>query len=145
MAGSDGLGLLAILKRSSWLRFEVRWSEFRFDATRSGLRFLSCGRPVQLWTMGVPCVVGSDGTVSIVETVCLSPRVETPKLKEGYKSFVPELKKVVCVSGFLCIWTFYISVYFTYLYLAMLHIHRHKNGIKPNHNNLTSVCIFECT
>ena len=44
-----------------------------------------------------------------------------PKSQEGNKSFVPELPRVVSVSGFLCIWTFYISVYFTHSYLAMLH------------------------
>ena len=59
--------------------------------------------------------VGSDGTVRIVKIVCLSPRVEKPKSQEGNKSFVPDLPRIVSVSGFLCIWTFYISVYFTYL------------------------------
>ncbi len=43
-------------------------------------------------------VVGSDGTVSIVTIVSLSPRVEKPKSQEDNKSFVPELKKVVSVS-----------------------------------------------
>ena len=33
---------------------------------------------------------GSDGTVSIVKIVSLSPRVEKPKSREGNKSFVPE-------------------------------------------------------
>ena len=61
-------------------------------------------RPVQLWTTGCPRVVGSDVTVSIVEIISLSfPCVEKPKSQEGNKSFVPELKKVVSVSGFLCI------------------------------------------
>ena len=46
--------------------------------------------------------VGSDGTVSIVKIVSLSPRVED-QTQEVYKRFVPELKKVVSVSGFLCI------------------------------------------
>ena len=72
-------------------------------------------------------IVGSDGTVSIVKIVSLSPRVGKPKSQEGNKSFVPELKKVVSVSriaGFLCIWTvvrirtFHASVY---LYILRNH------------------------
>ena len=39
-----------------------------------------------------------------------------PKSQEGNKSFEPEVKHVVSVSGFICMWTFYISVYFTYSY-----------------------------
>ena len=70
----------------------------------------------------VPRIVGSDGTVSIVKIVSLSPRVKKPKLKEGNKSFVPELKKVVSISGFLCIWTFYRSVYSTYPYILCIRI-----------------------
>ena len=33
------------------------------------------------------------------------------KSQKVNKRFVPELKKVVSVSGFLCMWTFYVSVY----------------------------------
>ena len=44
-------------------------------------------------------MVGSDGTVSIIKIVSLSPRVGKPKSQEGNKSFVPELKKVVSVSS----------------------------------------------
>ena len=36
---------------------------------------------VQLGLRDAPRVVGSDGTVSIVKIVCLSPRVEKTKLK----------------------------------------------------------------
>ena len=32
-----------------------------------------------------------------------------PKSQGGNKSFVPELPRVVSVSGFLCMWTFYVS------------------------------------
>ena len=42
--------------------------------------------------------VGSDGTVSIVKIVSLSPRIEKPKSQEGNKSVVPELPRVVSVS-----------------------------------------------
>ena len=47
--------------------------------------------------------VGSDGTVSIVKIVSLFPRVEKLKVKQVNKRFIPELKRVVSVSGFLCI------------------------------------------
>ena len=45
-----------------------------------------------------------------------------PKSQEGSKGFVSELKKVVSVSGFLCICmgTFYVSEYLTYHILNML-------------------------
>ena len=56
---------------------------------------------------------GDVGTVSIVKIVSLSPRVEKMKVKK-IKRFVPELKKVVGISGFLCIWTFYISIFWIY-------------------------------
>ena len=68
-------------------------------------------------------VVGSDGTVSIVEIVSLSPHVKKPKSQEGNKSFVPELPRVVSVSSmhmnvlYICIFHVFVS----YLYLAMLH------------------------
>ena len=68
-------------------------------------------RRVQLGLWDAPHVVGSDGIVSIVEIVSLSPRVKKPKSQEGNKSFVPEQEKVVSVSGFLYMWTFYASVY----------------------------------
>ena len=61
------------------------------------LRF-EAGQGKSSWD--APCVVGSDGTVSIVKIVSLSPHVEKPKSQEGNKSFVPELKKVVSVLGF---------------------------------------------
>ena len=41
-------------------------------------------------------VVGSDGTVSIVKIVSLSPRVEKPKSKECNKSFVPQRQCFEC-------------------------------------------------
>ena len=71
--------------------------ELRSEAGRSELR--SEPRRVQLGLGGAPRVVGSDGTVSIVKIMLLSPRVEKPKSQEGNKSFVPELKKVVSVSS----------------------------------------------
>ena len=72
----------------------------------------------------VPCVVGSDGTVSIVKIVFLSPRVENLKVKKVIKSFVPEPSESsvfrVFRDSYACersphpyIRIFYISVYFT--------------------------------
>ena len=42
--------------------------------------------------------------------VCLSLCRKTKSKKKVNKRFIPELKKVVSDSGFLCIWTFYIFV-----------------------------------
>ena len=47
--------------------------------------FLSWARPVQLGLRDAPRVVGSDGTVSIVKIVSLSPRVENLKVKKVIK------------------------------------------------------------
>ena len=97
MPGSDGLRIWVIFKKKQLVEIWT-WTK-RVD-------FWTCGRPVQLWTTGCLRVAGSDGTVSIVEIVSLSPCVEKPKSQEGNKSFVPELKKVVSVSRiseFLCI------------------------------------------
>ena len=56
-------------------------------------------------------------SLSLSLSLSLSPRVEKPKSQEeGNKRFVPELKKVVSVSGFLCMGTFYTSEHFTYSY-----------------------------
>ena len=64
----------------------------------------------------MPHIVWSDGTISIVKIVSLSPHVKKPKRQEGNKSFVPELKKVISVSGSYACEHFYTPVYFTYLY-----------------------------
>ena len=43
------------------------------------------------------------------------------KSQKVNKRFIPELKKVVSVSGFLCMWTFYVSVYM-YMYIMYMYI-----------------------
>ena len=60
--------------------------------------------------------------------MCVSPRVEKLKVKKINKRFVPELKKVVNVSGFLCKWTFYISVYLYCCIMAIQHLDRSEYG-----------------
>ena len=108
MPGSDGLRILVIFKKSRELRFEPGWGELIFGPGRGQ-------SSLGLWD--ALCVVGSDGTVSILKIVSLSPRVENLKVK-----FRTWTKRVVnCFTGFLCMWTFYISVYFTYRILKMLH------------------------
>ena len=67
-----------------------------------------------MWDIGVGewvwiMFVGSDGTVSIVK-------------KKVNKRFVPELKKIISVLGFPCIWTFCISVYFYSCIMAIQHL-----------------------
>ena len=49
--------------------------------------------------------------------MCLSPRVEKPKSQEGNKSFVPELKKVVCVSS-----VFRIPMHMNVSHICIFHI-----------------------
>ena len=76
MPGSDGLRILGDFEKKK----AVSWD--------SGLGESSC----RLWDASR--VVESDGTVSIVKIVSLSPRVEKPKSQEeGNKSFVPEQRK----------------------------------------------------
>ena len=84
--------------------------------------FWTWARPVQLWTTGCPRVVGSDRMVSIVKIVSLSARVKKPKSQEGNKSFVPELKKVVSVSGFLCMNVSHICIFYITMHMGMLHV-----------------------
>ena len=71
-----GLGFGVIFENKQLV--EIRTWAKRVD-------FWTCARPVQLWTTGCSRVVGSDGTVSTVEIVFLSPRVEKPKSQEGNK------------------------------------------------------------
>ena len=71
-----------------------------------------------LW--GAPRIVESDGTVSIVRIVSISPHVEKPKSQEGNKSFVPELPRVVSVSSVSR--DSYVFEYFTYLYISHIRI-----------------------
>ena len=138
MLGSDGLRIWGDfwkkavswdpnLDESSWdcgvhARLLGQWVEIRRWMKR--VDFLIWARLGQLGLRDAPRVVGSDGTVSVVEIVSLSPRVEKPKSQEGNKSFVSELLRVVSVSGFLCMWTFHVSVYFTCIRIMdMLHIY----------------------
>ena len=103
-----GWGFWVIFWKKQWVEI---WSWMKW------VDFWTWVRPVQLWTTGCPHIVGSDGTVSIVEIVSLSPRVEKPKLKEGNKSFVPELKKVVSVSS-----VFQIPMHVNVLHICIFHI-----------------------
>ena len=116
MPGSDGLGFLVILNKSS---------ELWFEAGRRELIFLTWVRPVQFVDCGVRTRVSwvsdlrpDDGRTVSIEKLCvsLSPRVEKPKLKEGNKSFVPEPRELSVLRvffGFLCVWTY---IHFTYPY-----------------------------
>ena len=114
MHGSDGPRILGDFWKKA-----VSW-DLRLDKVSW---FLDLGEASPVMDYQMSRVVGSDGTVSIVEIVSFSPRVEKPKSQEGYISFVPELQRVVSVSsisGFLCMWTFsrvrifYVS-YFEYV------------------------------
>ena len=67
----------------------------------SSLRFEP--RRDQLGLGGAPRVVGSDGTVSIVKIVSLSPRVENLKVKKVIKVSYLNQESRQCFAGFLCI------------------------------------------
>ena len=86
--------------------------------------------------------MGDVGTVSIVKIESLSPRVEKLKVKKVNKRFVPELKKVVSVSGFLCLWVFCISVYLCIRILDMLQNNNNrkiKTGGRRNDSKLNNM------
>ena len=81
--------------------------------------FWASARPGQLGLRDAARVVGSTGTVSLVKIVSLAPRVENLKVKKVIKvSYLNYGKSSVfrVFFGFLCRWTFYRSVYFTYSY-----------------------------
>ena len=74
MPGSDGLGFLVILKKKQLVEIWNWTSELRSEPRRDQL---GLGGPLR--------IVGSDGTVSIVKIVSLSPRVENLKVKKVIK------------------------------------------------------------
>ena len=89
--------------------------------------FLSWVRPVELGLQDVPHMVGSDGTVSIVKIVSLSPRVENLKVKkvikvsylnyQGSSVFRDSNAYERFTHPYICIFYIFIS----WSYLAMLH------------------------
>ena len=74
------------------------WGSWVFFKKSSQLRFEP--RRVQLGLGGEPCDVRSDGTVSILKIVCLSPRVENVKVKKVIKLSYLNQRRVVSVSCF---------------------------------------------
>ena len=88
--------------KSSYLRFEPR--------------------RVQLGLGGAPRVVGSDGTVSIVNTVSLSPRVENLKVKKVIKvSYLNYRESTVFRDSYACERFTYLNVLRIRI-IAMLHL-----------------------
>ena len=81
--------------------------------------FWASARPGQLGVRDAPRVVGSDGTVSILKIVSLSPSVEKTKSQEGNKSFVPEQRKSSVFRVFRDSYAYERS---TYLYILRNHI-----------------------
>ena len=133
MPGSDGLRILGDLKkkavswdpnlgRSSWdyeerTRLLAQWVEIWRWTKRVDFRIWT--RPVQLCATGCAarCWVRWNSQHS-KNCVSLSPRVEKPKsqkklIKVSYLNY-RELSVFRVFFGFLCIWTYYISIYFTY-------------------------------
>ena len=94
-----------------WCHARKRWAGIFGYFEKSSLLRFGPGR-VQLGLRDVLRMVGSDGTVSIVKIVSLSPRVEKRKSQEGNKSFVPEPKESSVFRGIP------IYVYFTYMNIS---------------------------
>ena len=92
MPGSDGLGFLVILNKSSELRFELRRSELIFRTWVRLVQFVDCG--VRACVGWVNELRADDGRTVSIEKLCvsLSPRVEYLNLKKVIKN-VPELRE----------------------------------------------------
>ena len=106
--GSDGLGFLVILNKSSELRFGLRQSELGFEFGRSQSSCLLRGAHARWLSQWVESWRWTNSQHRKI--VSLSPCVEKPKLKEGNKSFVPEPREssVFCVFRIpIRVWTFY--------------------------------------
>ena len=81
--------------------------------------FLSRARPVQLGLWDVPRMVGSDGTVSTVKIVSLSPCVENLKVKEVIKVSYLNYRE----SSVFCVFRdSYACGRFTYMYISRIRI-----------------------
>ena len=112
--------------RKIWEIFEkVSWVEFCLG--RRWLTFICSPRPC----VGCARVGGCRWKSQKRKNEYLSSYVEEPLNSMVIKIFVPELRNRKCFSWFgipmlyvYMLWTFYVR--FTYLYLAMVHIHRHQ-------------------
>ena len=113
MPGSDGLRILGDFwkKAASW---DLNLEE------ACGFSSLRKARSVGSTWCAARCWVRWNSQQSR-NCVSLSS-CRKPKSQEGNKSFVPELPRVIGVSGFLCIWTFYTSVYLYILRISMFRI-----------------------
>ena len=90
--GSDGLGFLVILNKSSELRFELRRSKLIFRTWAKPMQFVDCG--VRSRVGWVSELRADDGRTVSIEKLCLYiSSCRKPKLKEGNKSFVSEPKE----------------------------------------------------
>ena len=150
-----------------WRHARKRWAENFSDFWEKQLvEVWLWARRVEILTLGEVSpaggygmrrtFVGSDGTVSIVKIVSLSLSLlvlkKTKSHKKVSKRFVPEQRKVVSVSGFLCIWTFYISVFWLcYRNLALstpsapagLHLTFGARASPSTHNDLLSHYLWD--
>ena len=84
--------------------------------------FLSLGEANPVEATGCTCIYWVRWNRQLSKNcVSLFPCLK-PKPKKVNKRFVPEQKKVVSVSGFSCICTFYVSVYFTHPHICIMAI-----------------------
>ena len=94
MAGSNGLGFLVILNKSSELKFEARRSELIFLTWARRIQFVDCGARAGVgW---VSELRADDGRTVSIEKLCvsLSPRVENLNLKKLIKVSYLNQKRV---------------------------------------------------
>ena len=113
-----GWGFWVILEKKNQLVEIWGWTK-RVD-------FLDLGEASPVMDYGMPayCWVRWNSQHS-KNCVCLSlSSCWRPKSQDGNESSVPELPRVVSVSsvffGFLCMWTFHVSVYCTYPYIVRI-------------------------
>ena len=89
MPGSDWLGFIVILNKSSELRFGLRRSKLIFQTWARPVQFVDCGVRTRVGWISELCA--DDGRTVSIDKLCLSLFLcRKPKLKEGNKSFVPE-------------------------------------------------------
>ena len=115
-----------------WRHARKWWAGILGDFWKKQLVEIRCwARPVEIWSWTRRVHLGLRDAPRVrwvwwngqSSKNCVSlSSCRKPKSQESNKSFVPELLRVISVSGFLCMWPFYRSVYFTLLYICIFHV-----------------------
>ena len=136
MAGSDGLGLLVILNKSSELIFELRLSELIFWTWARPDQLVDCRMRVRVgW---VSELKADDRRTVSIEKLCVSlSSCRKPKLKEGNKSFVSEPRESPVFRVFREFHVFCYVTRLTFSFLSKHSIHLRFYYMKNFHFELT--------